>query len=87
MLISMLAAGTATDSGAAAGAAVIALLVLLVVGAMWVAWGLWCRSIAIGKNRSGTTWLILGIVFGIFALIVLLTLPRLAPAESKVVAA
>lgn len=44
---------------------------------IWVAFAIICAIIASNKNRSAVGWFILGLIFGIFALIVIACLSRL----------
>lgn len=44
---------------------------------LWMAFGVVCALVAKQKGRSAFGWLLLGAVFGVFALIVLAFMPRL----------
>lgn len=48
---------------------------LIISVAVWCLFGWACYSQAQKKNRNETLWAVLGVLFGIFALIVLLLLP------------
>lgn len=49
---------------------------------IWIGCGVICGFLAQSKHRSITGWVILGIIFGVFAVIVLLILPNANPATS-----
>ncbi len=42
---------------------------------MWCLFGWGCYNQAVKKNRNGALWAVLGVLFGIFALAVILFLP------------
>lgn len=44
---------------------------------IWTLLAVACYYVAKDKNRSGVAWGILGLLFGIFALVVIALLPRL----------
>lgn len=44
---------------------------------LWIVCCAACYKIALDKNRNAGGWLILGIIFGIFALVVVALLPTL----------
>lgn len=44
---------------------------------IWLAFAVICAIVASTKNRSALGWLLLGAIFGVFALIVLAFLPRI----------
>lgn len=43
---------------------------------IWLIFGGICALIAESRNRDRTTWLILGFIFGIFALVAILVMPK-----------
>lgn len=43
---------------------------------IWLLMGLICYELAKGKNRDTFGWTVCGLLFGIFAVLVLLILPR-----------
>lgn len=45
-------------------------MILLIIIALWIGLAAWCSHIASTKNRSGVAWFVLGLVFGIFALLI-----------------
>lgn len=44
---------------------------------IWILLAVACYSVAENKNRSGVAWGVLGLLFGIFALVVIALLPKL----------
>jgi len=42
---------------------------------VWCLFGWACYSLAVKKNRNTALWAVLGVLFGIFALLVILFLP------------
>lgn len=42
---------------------------------IWCLFGWGCHNTAVKKNRNGALWAVLGVLFGIFALGVILVLP------------
>lgn len=49
----------------------------------WIACGVFSAVIASGKGRSGIGWLILGLIFGIFALLAAGFMPAAAQADAE----
>ena len=49
---------------------------------LWVAFGVACAVIALGRGRNGFAWLLIGFITGIFGLVVLLALPAIKPKDS-----
>lgn len=49
---------------------------------IWVAFGVVCAFVAPSRGRSGLGWFFLGVLFSVFALIVLLALPSKAEQET-----
>lgn len=43
----------------------------------WILWAVCCGILANNKNRNVVEWSILGLLFGVFALIVIACLPKL----------
>jgi len=63
-----------------AEALIVIYIFLLGIWALLV-WG--CVSIAKGKGRSAVAWALLGVFFGIFALVLVAMLPRVDTAEER----
>jgi heme/copper-type cytochrome/quinol oxidase subunit 3 len=51
---------------------------LLILVGLWVCCGFACASIAEGKNRNSQTWFFLGVLLGIFAVVIVSILPSLS---------
>jgi hypothetical protein len=47
----------------------------------WIAFAVLCAVIASSKGRSGFGWLVLGAIFGLFALIAVIAMPAVKGSE------
>lgn len=54
-------------------------LILLVLLAIGIAIAYFCYRIAVRKGRNGALWAVLGLLFGVIALIIVAVLPSKAP--------
>ncbi len=55
----------------------IVLATVIVLG-VWALLGYACHSVAVNKGRRGGLWAILGLLFGVFALLFLALLPTVS---------
>ena len=45
-------------------------MILLMIFVIWIGLAAWCAYIASTKHRSGGAWFVLGLILGIFALLI-----------------
>ncbi len=50
---------------------------------IWVLMGLWTAHIAKNRNRNQVYWGIAGVLFGIFAVLIVFLSPTIPPKEEK----
>ena len=53
------------------------------VAIVWFLCAITCAVIASGKNRNGVGWFFIGLLIGIFGLIMIICLPALKPGDKR----